>query len=436
MRRIYPLLAAAALAGLLAAQVKPPAERAREVVDLLLDRKYDALYETFDDNVKKALPVETLKSKVGQSLDPLGKVKSYGVPRLQKVGTNDVVVLPLDFEAVNIDAQVVIDAQGRIAGLLFRPRQQEVPWTAPPYAKPDSFTEREATVGTDDWRLPGTLTVPNGKGPFPAVVLVHGSGPNDRDESVGGFKVFKDLAQGLASSGVAVLRYEKRTRVHGARLGVVKDFSVNQETIDDAVLAAALLRSTDGIDPKRVFVLGHSLGGYLLPRIAARDPKLAGAIALAGSTRPLEDLMVEQIRYLTSLAPESEASKQQVERMEKMAAQIKDAAAGKSTESGMAGAPVSYWVDLKDYDPAAMAARLTLPLLILQGERDYQVTMKDFARWQAALGGRKNATLKSYPKLNHLFAAGEGRSTPAEYSQPGHVDAELVTDLVKWIVAH
>jgi hypothetical protein len=363
-------------------------------------------------------------------------VKTYGAPRLQKAAGNDVVILPLDFEAANIDAQVVIDEQGRVAGLLFRPRQQEVQWTAPPYVKPDSFTEREVTVGTDDWRLPGTLTVPKGAGPFPAVVLVHGSGPNDRDESVGGFKVFKDLSQGLASGGVAVLRYEKRTRVHGARLGIVKDFTVKQETIDDAVLGVALLRSTEGIDPRRVFVLGHSLGGYLLPRIMERDQKLAGGIALAGSTRPLEVLLVEQIRYLTSFAPESEASKQQVERTEKQAAQIKEAASGKPTEEMLAGAPASYWVDLKDYDPAAMAAKLALPLLILQGERDYQVTMKDFARWQSALGGRQNATLRSYPKLNHLFAAGEGRSTPAEYSQPGHVDAEVVADLRKWIGSH
>ena len=134
-------------------------------------------------------------------------------------------------------------------------------------------------------------------------MLVHGSGPNDRDETILANKPFRDLAWGLASKGIAVLRYEKRTKEHSAKLmadGIV-NFTVKEETTDDALSAAAQLRVTDGIDPKRIFVLGHSLGGTLAPRIGQADPHLAGLIILAGATRPLEDLMVEQTRYLLSL---------------------------------------------------------------------------------------------------------------------------------------
>src|SRR2546425_10392277 len=113
----------------------------------------------------------------------------------------------------------------------------EVPWTRPAYSKPDAFRESEVTVGADQWKLPGTLTVPTGSGPFTGIVLVHGSGPNDRDETIAATKVFKDLAEGLASRGVAVLRYEKRTRQYGARVASMQGLTVDDETVTDAARA-------------------------------------------------------------------------------------------------------------------------------------------------------------------------------------------------------
>ena len=145
--------------------------------------------------------------------------------------------------------------------------------------------------------MPGTLTVPNGKGPFPAIVLVHGSGPNDRDESIGANKPFRDLAYGLATHGIAVLRYDKRTHVHPEQFANIV-FTVKEETIDDALSAVALLRTTAHIDPTRICVLGHSLGGMLIPRIGLADNRVAGLIVLAGATMPLGDTMLRQVRYL------------------------------------------------------------------------------------------------------------------------------------------
>src|SRR5262249_26794773 len=159
-----------------------------------------------------------------------------------------------------------------------------------PYARPDTFRETEVTVGAADWPLPGTLTLPRGDGPFAAVVLVHGSGPHDRDETIGPNKPFRDLAWGLASQGVAVLRYEKRTSEHGARFVQLKDPGFKEELLDDAVAAAAVLRKHKEIDPRRIFILGHSLGAFWAPRLGTLDPDLAGLVVLAGNTRPLEDL--------------------------------------------------------------------------------------------------------------------------------------------------
>ena len=97
------------------------------------------------------------------------------------------------------------------------------------------------------------------------------------------------------------------------------------------------------------------------------------------------------------------------------------------------GVPASYWIDLKDYRPADLARGLTMPLLILQGERDYQVTMKDFQNWKDALAGQSNVTMKTYPDLNHLFIAGTGKSTPDEYQTPGNVALAVIQDIAAWI---
>ncbi len=182
------------------------------------------------------------------------------------------------------------------------PAQVVTEYEPPSYVDTSAFTESEVTVGSGEWALPGTLSMPVGEGPFPAVVLVHGSGPNNRDEGFGPVSPFKDLAWGLASRGIAVLRYDKRTLVYQAELAAGGgDLTIEDETIDDAAAAVELLLNTEGIDPQAVFVLGHSLGGMVIPRIAAAAPDARGFIVLAGPARPMEDLILEQTEYILGL---------------------------------------------------------------------------------------------------------------------------------------
>ena len=213
---------------------------------------------------------------------------------------------------------------------------------------------------------------------------------------------------------------------------------MNDETVDDALAAVALLRQTDGIDPNRVFVLGHSLGGYLAPRIASRDAGLTGLIILAGSTRSLVDSVRMQSRYLAMLdGGLSEADEAALAELETVLQATENVQPGDDPATLLFNTPASYWLDLKEYDPAALAAELALPMLILQGGRDYQVTLDDFAGWEAALGHRDDVTLRVYPNLNHgFFASGEGPGAPAEYEQPGHVAAEVIEDIARWLLAH
>ena len=185
--------------------------------------------------------------------------------------------------------------------------------------------------------------------------------------------------------------------------------TVKEETTDDALLAAQLLRQSPGIDPKRVFILGHSLGATVAPRIGQQDPALAGLIILAGLTRTLEDTVLDQVTYLYSLSgPLTDQQKADIEKLQAAVARVKDPNLSSAVPASdlPLNIPAAYWLDLRGYHPEEVAKGLSMPLLVLQGERDYQVSpTKDFPGWQTALAGKANATLKLYPGLNHLFIA-------------------------------
>ena len=278
-------------------EISDPVAIARKALDLLLAGEHHHLHEMFDEGMSQALSEEVLRAKVAPVLAQVGKVESIGEPQVQHTQQATVVVFPVRFASGNLNVIVSVDKSGRIAGLFLTPGQSAAGKgveSTPGYVKPEAFRDREVTIGSGEWKLGGTLSIPVGHGPFPAVVLVQGSGPNDRDETIGANKPFRDIAEGLASRGIAVLRYDKRTFVYGPKMAGLQDLTVNQETIDDALTAIAFLSVQPEIDPKRVFLLGHSLGGYLAPRIAEHAPNLAGVIIMAGSTRPLETLMLEQ----------------------------------------------------------------------------------------------------------------------------------------------
>jgi uncharacterized protein len=346
--------------------------------------------------------------------------------------------MPLLFQVESQRIKVVRQGFENLAEVAFA---APAVYKSPAYTRPDAFSVQELTVGASGaWPLPATLTLPKGKAPFPAIVLVHGSGPNDRDETLGANKPFRDLAEGLASQGIAVLRYEKRTKQHGARIvASSSNFTVKDETIDDALAAVALLRQTPGIDAKKIFVLGHSLGGMLVPRIGMADEKIAGFVVFAGATRPLEETLVRQFEYLAALdGTVSEAERANIEETKRQAARIRELKAGDASTASpqtLLGAPPAYWLDLRGYDPPQAARTLKRPMLILQGERDFNVTMDDFRNWRTALANHKEVEFKSYPKLDHLFLEGEGTASGADYAIPRNIPKYVIDDIAAWLKA-
>jgi dienelactone hydrolase len=394
-------------------QENAAAVHARSVLNLLRLEQFADVASDFNAKIAAAMSAAQLGDAWTKLQKQAGPFQSIIDERVTTPSPGiTAVVLGCQFEKAVLNVIIAFDGQDKIAGLRISPRSApDEPPAAP--AATAKFKEEPVTVGSGEWALPGTLSMPDGA-VAGAVVLVHGSGPNDRDETVGANKPFRDLAWGLADRGIAVLRYEKRTRQHAGKLAGNKTLTVREETTEDALLAAALLRKHDRIDPKRVFILGHSLGGTLAPRIGAADPSLAGLIVLAGGTRPLLDAARAQLVYLESLNPSGISVDTSIEMLTK-------------------AAPESYWKDLDSYNPTEMAAGLAMPMLVLQGERDYQVTMADLEGWKKALTGKSGVTIKSYPTLNHLFMAGEGKSTPSEYEKASHIPDFVLDDIAAWI---
>ncbi len=409
-------------------------EIALSLVKDIANGDYEKAYTEYpyDKTMKKAINATFLEDQFWNYL-----VKTYGA-YVEVTGTVAsevqgyyVIGVRTTFENAKILINIVFDADNNIAGI-----NQAVDKDADTGKAPVGVVETAVTFGKKGWELPGTLTVPKDGKHYPVVVLVHGSGPNDRDETVGPNKPFRDIAWSLAQKGIASLRYDKRTYVYGNEMASdPSQATVYEEAVEDAALAVQFIKENSAITPDKIYILGHSLGGMLIPRIAQEAVGVSGYIILAGPVTPLEDLMVEQVKYLSNLdGTLSEEEKQALQSYEFMRDNVKKVDSQTSlTPKDLFGVPAAYWLDLKDYQPAELAKKIDMPLLILQGERDYQVTMNEFSLWKEALSNKNNVTFKSYEGLNHLLMYGTEKSSPNEYNVPGTVDQRVIEDIGGWI---
>jgi dienelactone hydrolase len=372
--------------------------RCAELLSALKKKDIEAARAHFDATMRSGLSAARLRETWKQVTDGLGALDSWNFASITPQEGNDVCLAELAFAGGNLRATVAINTHThQITGFFLRP---SAPPAAAPNPVPTDVRAEEVTFGLAPYLLKGTLTLPAGGGRHPAVVLLAGSGPQDRDETVGASAPLRDLAQGLSARGLVVLRYDKRTLTYGAELKNTP-VTVEEEVLVDAVLALAWLRQRPEVDPGRLWVVGHSLGALLAPEVARRDGKVAGAVLLAPPGRPVPQLAVEQLRARGSIPPERMAE------LERTAARIQAGTA--AADEAFLGVPASYWMDLGRREMFAVARALGKPLLVLRGSADEQVYAQDLARWAAALKGIPRATVETVPGVNHfLLPAAEG----------------------------
>ncbi|MDS0473922.1 alpha/beta hydrolase [Natrinema sp. 1APR25-10V2] len=334
--------------------------------------------------------------------------------------------LTLSFERGDHDFRVIADGKSRLldCGIVDG-------YVRPSYVEPNAITERDVTLSVADCSLPGTVTTPESdSGNAPGVVLVHDAGAGTRNNDRGGTKAFKDLAEGLTSKGIAVLRYDKRIPACEVK---PDSYTLDRVIVDDALVAVERLRNVEGVAADRIVVVGHGLGGRAAPRIAARDGSLAGVVGLAAPARPYHDLTLEQLEHKVSVGSLEWDDLANIH--DRWTGQIERVRSGdyEPTET-LLGYPGAFWDSLAAYDHLETAAGLDVPAYFLQGERDFQVSVADdLERWRSELGEGSDVAFDTYGDLDHLFMPGEGASVEFAYTVRNNVAEGVVDDLANWI---
>ena len=439
------------------------AEQARTYVEELLSGDAEALEGAFlhTEELMEALTQMGGLAGLQKQLKTLGKLKGTGTVSVKKTGDYTSFAVPCRFTFRKLNIVLNADQEGRIGGIVTdvyaegEETDPEDPALETGSGGEGSGRETES-AGEISWRekalalpvnglgeLPGILTLPDGEGPFPAVVLVHGSGPHDMDETLADNKPFRDLAEGLAERGIAVYRYDKRTYVYGNEMASDFSLTLYGETIEDAAGAVSLLAGCAEIDPDRIWVLGHSLGGQALPAINdALESPAAGFIFMAAPARDLLTLLREQYDFLYSM-DESEADETEKAQREEVYAMLDRLEDPDSLpeEEAVFGAYPAYWKFILNYNALETAEQISVPCLVLQGEEDYQVSMEDFELWKNAFeageedGGEPQWSFRSYPGLTHIFSEGKKENAQADYFEAKKVSDEVIGDIAGFILS-
>lgn len=342
----------------------------------------------------------------------------------------DVVVSIIAGTLYNIKVTIAYDGTGKPASIWtnYAPKDPPAPQST------DQWEEVPVKVG--EYKLPGMLTLPKDVQKPPVVILIQGSGSSDMNESLGTApnRPFEDIAHGLAAQGVATLRYNKRTYQYPSGGGD----TIQYEMLDDATAAIKLLGSDSRVDANRIYLLGHSLGGMMAPKIAADNPQIKGFVSMAGSLRTLQDLSLDQ----NKAAIQSEDSLTEQQKSAMLAQVQTELGKTKTLDDGgtgyIMGIPTNYWKSLNAIHSADIVKNLNVPMLILQGSADFQVyPNKDYKLWQTALEGRSNVTFKLYDGLSHLFMPNQisanGAPDTSVYNAPNHVDSRVIADIAAWV---
>ncbi|WP_436927764.1 DUF3887 domain-containing protein [Halosimplex amylolyticum] len=434
---------------------------AREFVAHLRAGEFDAAHSLFADDLASQMPRSTLERYWLGLTAQHGAVGSVGSVESDVRDGSETLVVPVDCAEGDQPTELVVDGEGRVSGLWF-PGE----YSSPDYVDESAFAERTLTLEPEGCSLPATLSVPasddggtttatataaatatatrtattDGTATdtaaaatadgVPGVVLVHGSGAHDRDETIGPNKPFRDVAQGLASRGVAVLRYEKRTYACDRPRA---EWAIDDIIVDDAVHALGVLREQDEVDPGRTVVAGHSVGATCVPRIAERDGSVAGGALLAGNARPFTEVYPEQVKHIFEVQGGLSAREErQLSTVKQLMSAVEDGSVADDRQIGPL--PGIWWKTLFEYDQVATANRVDAPLFVAHGGRDFQIPVDPaLSGWREGLDDPAAHRFERYSALSHLLQPGAEPSLTTEYVFPDNVAEALVADLADWV---
>lgn len=413
-------------------------EKSKEFLELLKNKEYSKCQTYFDDSMKELLPDSLLKKVWEVNLTKYGKSGNIISTKTKKVNGYLVYESSVKFEKKSVIYKTLFietDSTNKIAGLYFLPEQADNSHKLPTYINKSLFREIDTFFISGKYKIYCNVSYPLDVPKTNAVLILSGSGPNDRNGSIGATKVYRDIAWGLASKGNLVVRFDKRTKTYGKSMSKdeLNNLTINEEYLDDASAAIDFLKKFDIVDTNYIILLGHSQGGTVLAPLAEKFPFLYGLAHLATPARRLEELLPEQLEYLSQF-DSSGATKQMAIKMKEVCDyQLKNLNENSPSDSLLFGLSTKYWLSLKNLNYKELISKSKKRMFFAFGSRDYNVPIKDEKIWRQILTGKSNVAFKSYDKLNHLFIYGEGLANPAEYEIETFVSPDLIDDLNNWI---
>lgn len=400
-----------------------------DAVDLLTAAGRERIVESFPEEfADEALDAEAALEAYRCGLaDRYGEFEAVGDVALDG---GDVAV-ELEFAGGVATATVGVREDG-VTDLSFDPAYEP-----PAYADREAFEERDVTVDAGDVELGGVLAVPEGDGPFPGVVLVHGHGIHDPDGTAGATKLLRDVAWGLAGEGIASLRYEKRLLDHEVP---DEEYTLDTVVVDDAVAAVEELAAADAVDEDGVFVAGHSQGGTCAPRIGDRHGGVAGVVNLDGTADTVVD--PEDLTWLRySMEPDGDLAEDQAAELEARRETFRRIAdGGFDDDETLEGYPGTWHRSHLEYDPVGTARELAAPVFVASTARVDEATQADLYEWRREqTAAWEDADLPAgsrtefYEDVGHYFQEGPAPRRPIGLYFGGNVAGYVVSDVAEWI---
>ena len=412
------------------------AQRAQDYVDQFQSGDFSSVFQDGGEELAASCTQDSLSADWSACLASARTFRRQETPVVSASGDGWQVEVASVHARYQICSQLLFASDGTVSHISFSLRPLEV---TPESG--DSWYETPITLGYDAEKpLNGMLTLPRDAERPPVVILVSGSGANSMDSLIGAAdnRFFADLAHGLAEQGIASIRYDKRSYAYP---GDVID--IQTEYLYDVKDAVRLAREDTRVDGDEIYLIGHSQGGMLSPKLVTDNPEFRGLISMGGTLRRMEDLILEQNEVMnalnTALTPEErDAANAEVAQL---VAEIKalDADADASPDTLLYGYPETYWKSLNQIDSMGLAEQLAeeeYPMLILQGINDFQVLYDtDFALWQEVVADNPNAACIAYEGLSHVFMPGTPEFDGTVYDAPAHVEPAVIEDIAAWILS-
>lgn len=419
-------------------------QKVNHIFRLLKTEKFDSVYMQFNRDMQGEIDQEQLEGIWNGFIMEYDTITLIEKTRVSIEQNLYLTITPVTFGKRRFGIQLNFDsALQKIVGLFFV--NPDVQYNPGNYVHNDAFVEYKIPLKSKGYETEAILSVPNKNRPskgYPLAIIAHGSGGIDKDLTYGPNKVYKDLAWGLASMGVACLRYDKRSKhllkqMIEADKNNIEKFTIENEYLYDLKSAIKLMRKREDINAHKIFIIGHSEGAYLIPRFNHSIKSIAGFVSMAGTFHPIAMLAIDQIKYLMPDSILNDSLKSmKINILRSIENSLPQNLRNDFTnDSVMKPWPLNYWKYLAKYNAEKEGLKITKPLLVLQGERDYQVRYEEMLYIQTIMKEKPNVIYKSYPELNHLFLRGKGKlSKPSEYEEAGNIPSYVIEDIRNFIL--